>query len=242
MNEQCHLLIDYFNRVLTDEELKRFETHMTECPSCREELIEWEALTEDLPYLTEEVEVPTDLKSRVFAALSETTEDSDKVKVLPQLRIEDPPSKRFKVAVPVLAAALFASLVTNAYLVNENNKELEVAVGDIQLIAQTALVPQPGGGEASAVAMLLSDRGEDVLLVDAAKLPELQEGELYQVWVIEGEKPYPAGIVKQTEAGGGSVSHRLKELVGKWDTIAITIEKEPNLAAPQGTIVLAGGI
>lgn len=242
MSKQCNMLIDYFNRALTDEEINEFEEHLIGCELCQEELIEWETLTQDLPFLSEEVEVPTDMKARVFAAISEIPGEKDNIQPFSPVQIEAQSKKRFKFALPALAAALIVSLVSNIYLVNENNKAPEIAISDIEVIGKTVLAAQSGVEEASAVAMLLSDKGENVLVVDAENLPALQEDELYQVWVIEGEQPYPAGVIQLTEKGGGTVSHQLVDLDGKWDTIAITIEKEPNLPVPQGAIVLAGGI
>lgn len=242
MEKNCNQLVDYFNRALTDEESAIFEAHLIECPACQEELTEWESLTEDLPYLSEEITPPADLKARVFAALSEPEEQLENVETLPQRPLPMKPKKRFNFAVLALAAALFASLVTNAYLVSTNTTETEIALSDIELVAQTTLASVIEGEQSSAIAMLLSDKGESVLLVDASNLPALPEGELYQVWVIEGDKPYPAGVVTPSAEGSGSVSHPLKGLVGNWDTVAITIEKEPNLPAPAGSVVLAGNI
>lgn len=242
MNEQCHNLIDYFNRTLSQEDQQQFENHLTDCPSCQEELLELHLLTEDLPYSSGEIEVPGDLKSRIFASIDETAalkQSSGTIVPIPLETEERPKQKRYKFAVPALAAALFASIVTNAYLLNETNKESEITMSDVELIAQTTLASTVDDENATAVAMLLSNKGEELLIVDSTNLPALADGELYQVWVIEGEKPYPAGVLDSTK---GSVSHSLKDLTGKWDTIAITIEKEPDLPAPEGSLVLAGGI
>ncbi len=242
MNKSCDMLIDYFNRTLTDEETFEFEQHLIECESCQEELMEWETLTEDLPFLSEEVEVPTNLKARVFAEIDKKPVIMDNVKPFPSTKIDKQPKKPFKFALPTLAAALIVSVISNIYLVNDSNKEPEIVASDIEVLGKTVLAAQPGGEDASAVAMLLSDKGENVLVVDAENLPTLKEDELYQVWVIEGEQPYPAGVIELTEAGGGKVSYPLADLEGKWDTIAITIEKEPNLQLPEGNVILAGGI
>ncbi|MHA6260704.1 anti-sigma factor [Sporosarcina sp. CAU 1771] len=248
MSKQCNMLIDYFNRTLTDEEINEFEEHLIGCESCQEELIEWETLTEDLPFLSEEVEVPSGMKAKVFAAIAETPEtpetpvEQKTIDYFPPIQSQNQPKKRFRFMLPTVAAALLISLLSNIYLINENTKAPEIAVSDIEVIGKTVLAAQPGVEDASAVAMLLSDKGEPVLVVDAENLPVLGEGELYQVWVIEGEQPYPAGVIELTETGGGKVSHPLANLDGKWDTIAITIEKEPNLPLPEGVIVLAGGI
>lgn len=238
MNESCHKLIDYFNRTLTEDEMRQFEDHLLDCPSCREELLEWELLTEDLPYISEAVDVPTDLKARIFASLPEETAIEDKVA---HTSVKKKNRRRIGPVTSLLASGLFASLVANAYLFTETKKETEVAQEEIQLIGQSILAPQEGT-EAAAVAMLVADGDQDILLLDATDLPALSADELYQVWVIEGDQPYPAGIVQPNEAGTGAISHPLNDLSGTWDTVAITIEKEPNLPAPEGRIILAGGI
>lgn len=237
MNESCHMLIDYFNRTLTEDEMRQFENHLIECPSCQEELMEWEMLTEDLPYESEAIEVPTDLKTRIFASLPDIPEQA---KVVP-MPTKEKSRRRTGPVTSVLAAGLFASLVANAFLFSETQKEPEIAQSEIQLIGQSILAPKEGSS-ASAVAMLIADGNQNILLLDAKDLPTLSKDELYQVWVIEGDQPYPAGIVQPNETGTGTVSHPLTDLSGTWDTVAITVEKEPNLSAPEGQIILAGGI
>ncbi|PIC68472.1 hypothetical protein CSV71_04575 [Sporosarcina sp. P21c] len=237
MNKSCHMLIDYFNRTLTEDEMRQFEDHLIECPSCQEELMEWEMLTENLPYESEAVEVPIDLKARIFASLPDIPAKAEFV----TMPTKEKSRRRMGPVTTVLAAGLFASLVANAFLFSETQKEPEIAQSEIQLIGQSILAPQEGTS-ASAVAMLIADGDQNVLLLDATDLPTLSKDELYQVWVIEGDQPYPAGIVQPNETGTGTVSHPLTNLSGTWDTVAITIEKEPNLSAPEGQIILAGGI
>ena len=237
MNESCHMLIDNFNRTLTEDEMRQFENHLIECPSCQEELMEWEMLTEDLPYESEAIEVPTDLKARIFASLPDTPEQA-KVVSMPT---KEKSRRHMGPVTSLLAAGLFASLVANAFLFSETQKQPEIAQSEIQLIGQSILAPQEGTS-ASAVAMLIADGNQNILLLDATDLPTLSKDELYQVWVIEGDQPYPAGIVQPNETGTGTVSHPLTDLSGTWDTVAITVEKEPNLSAPEGQIILAGGI
>ncbi|MDW0110646.1 anti-sigma factor [Sporosarcina aquimarina] len=251
MNEQCMHLLDYFNRSLTEEESLAFEKHLEECPSCSAELEELNLLTEDLPYLTEEIDVPSNLKAKVFAAIDETPYSSENetkpnnhtIEAFPVRPKETKPVKRRGVAVPVLAAALVASLATNAYLATTDEPpSTEVAESNLQLIGKALLDPQPGADNATAVAMMIKDNNETVLLVDASNLPKLKDNELYQVWVIEQDTPQPAGSFTPSEDGNGSVTHSMDQLEGKWDTVAITIETEPNLPSPKGSIVLAGSI
>lgn len=251
MTEQCVHLLDYFNRSLTEEEALAFEHHLEECPSCCAELEELNLLTQDLPYLAEELVVPAGLKAKVFAAIDEQpstiakelSKGSNQAEVLRQPKAAAEPRKRKGFLVPVLAAALFASLMTNAYLATlDHTAPTEVAESDLQLIGKALLEPQPGADNATAVAMMIQDKNETVLLVDASNLPKLKDNELYQVWVIDKETPQPAGSFKTNVDGSGSVTHPMDQLKGDWDTVAITIETEPDLPAPKGNLVLAGSI
>ena len=239
MNESCHNVVDYFNRALTEDEMRQFEDHLIECPSCQEELMELEILTADLPYESEMIEVPADLKARIFDSLPNETVQADNVT---SITTQVKKRRRIGPFTSLLAAGLFASLVANAFLLTETQKVPEVAQSELQVIGQTILTSQTADMDVSAVAMLVTDGNQDVLLLDAENLPALAEDKLYQVWVLEGDQPYPAGVVQPTEAGKGNISHQLTDLSGTWDTIAITIEEQPNLTAPQGQMILAGGI
>lgn len=243
MTEQCTHLLDYFNRSLTPDEALAFEQHLEECPSCAAELAELQLLTEDLPYLSEDVEVPSTLKSKVFAAIDEETRITDNIKPFPAAPKDTQPVKRKGFAIPLLAAALIASVITNAYFVTmDREPEIEIAQSDLQLIGKAQLDPQLGVDNASAVAMMVRDNNGTVLLVDANDLPALKDDELYQVWVIDHDTPQPAGSFTPTSDGDGSVTYPMDQLEGEWDTVAITIETEADLPAPQGSIVLAGNI
>lgn len=252
MTEQCIHLLDYFNRSLNEKEALAFEQHLEECPSCCAELEELDLLTQDLPYLTEEIEVPNDLKAKVFAAIDEEPITNATVTPIMSSQAEKAsrqpesvtaPKKRKGFLVPILAAALFASLMTNAYLATlDRTAPSEMTQSDLQLIGKALLEPQPGIDNATAVAMMIQDKDETVLLVDANNLPQLKDNELYQVWVIDNETPRPAGSFKANTEGSGSVTYPMDELKGNWDTVAITIETEPGLPSPKGELVLAGSI
>ena len=243
MSEQCTHLLDYFNRSLTIEEERTFEQHLEECPSCAAELEELYLLTADLPYLAEEVDVPSDLKSNVFAAIDEKHEGVATVKPFPQPTREQSSAKKKGFAIPLLAAALIASIITNAYLVTMDREPTsEIAQSDLQLIGKALLDPQPGADNASAVAMMIKDNNETVLLVDANNLPTLKDNEVYQVWVIEKDTPQPAGSFTPSADGNGTVTYPMDGLQGDYDTVAITIETEPNLPLPEGSLILAGTI
>ncbi|MBM7604274.1 hypothetical protein JOC75_002247 [Metabacillus crassostreae] len=248
-NEKCYELIDYFNSTLTDEEMALFELHLQTCAECQLELEELTSLTEDLPYLSEAVDVPKDMKARIFDEIfQEEKEDvpqHNESGITQQIGMTQPNKRKIpRFVLPSLAAALILSLITNAYLYNENkeNQQTQSGITEIKPSSQVTLLPVDESNEAVAIVSLLTTNNEESLLLQASNLPMLSDEEVYQVWVIEGEQPYPAGAFEPNESGQGTLSYSLKELEGNWDTVAITVEKEENLPLPEGKVVLAGGI
>ncbi|MFG6496633.1 zf-HC2 domain-containing protein, partial [Fictibacillus sp. UD] len=83
--KMCDNLLDYYNGILEDEEKKAFERHLKECSVCQEEWAEWQELTADLPYLSEEADPPVGMKERILANV---TADQDLMSNKPKLSIQ----------------------------------------------------------------------------------------------------------------------------------------------------------
>ncbi|WP_226670122.1 anti-sigma factor domain-containing protein [Metabacillus litoralis] len=243
-NEKCYQLFDYFNLSLAEEDMKQFEQHLQSCPECQQELAELTSLTEDLPYLSEPVDVPKDMKARIFDEIfkDEIVDKSPVIETDQKPSVKQKARKTPRFMIPSLAAALIISLITNAYLFQENKEKSPSGIAEIEPSSQVTLLPVEENNEAVAIVSLLSNKNEETLLLQASNLPKLNAEEVYQVWVIEGDQPYPAGAFQPNESGQGTLSYSLKELEGKWDTVAITVEKEENLPLPEGEVVLAGAL
>ena len=245
-SKHCHRLIDYFNRSLTADESILFEKHLMDCTECKSELDELYRLTEDLPYVSEPVAIPKDMKSRIFEEIYhqdiENSIATEKVEQREAIQPKKQNARKQRFLMPTIAAALFVSLLTNGYLYYENNQYSKAENENIQSTSQVTLLSQQEDNDAIAIASLLSKNGQDSILLQTANLPKLKEGEVYQVWVIEGENLYPAGSFQTNASGQGTLEYSLDDVKGNWDTIAITVEKEPNLPSPRGEILLAGGI
>lgn len=244
-SEQCFKLIDYFNRSLTEEETLQFEKHLVDCSECKSELEELYSLTEQLPYLSEPIAVPKNMKVRILEEVYNVDPENSNVTAINEKQAAIQPkvnSRKSRFLIPTFAAALFVSFVTNAYLYYENNQYSKAENENVQLTTQVTLLPQQEDNGGIAIASLHSKNGQDSILLQAANLPELSEKNVYQLWLIHGDKPYPAGAFQTNASGQGTLEYSLEGVKGEWDTIAITVEKEPNLPSPKGKIVLAGGI
>ncbi|RCW76881.1 anti-sigma factor [Saliterribacillus persicus] len=255
--EACNLLIDYFNNQLSKEDKEIFEQHLESCESCQEELKELEEFTEDLPYMSESITPPEDMKARVLTNIfaSEKEEDAtvdQNKKAEPEqgsnvssFPLEKRKSKNKNWLTPLLAAGLLVSVLGNGILVMNQSEdtaespeiEQEESLDRTQLSAQ--LAPSEGI-EASATATMVEKQNSLNLMIQANNLSALEGDQTYQVWVLEGEKPYRAGTFVPNEEGFGAVSFEMDQLGDHdWDVIAIT--KEPNATSetPQGDIILS---
>lgn len=251
MSKQCDVLVDYFNNQLTNEQLEEFEAHLLECEDCQEELAELQHLTDDLPYSSEAVEPPKDMKNRVLSNIleKEETDETPKENVvpIPEKWIE-PTKKRSRWYKPLIAAVLTISLVGNGaaliYITNNDSEsgaptepERELSLDAIENIK--SLKPSEGIN-AQATAMMIEQNDQTNLVVQADDLPQLEGEETYQVWVLEDGKPYRAGSFLSNQDGAGNVSHVIDHKgEHTWDTIAITKEPDATSQTPKGDILLS---
>ncbi|WP_203290253.1 anti-sigma factor [Metabacillus sp. cB07] len=249
-SQMCEKLYDYFSENLTPAEKAEFEAHLKSCPDCSEEFQELTSLTEDLPYLSVPVQPPKEMKQRILGNVfeSDTPLEMKDEKIEPTketvtpigIKSEKRP-KRF--VLPSVAALLFASLLGNAYFVTqmENEAPQEKAFSMDDLKKQVALAPVDDQlSETTAMAALMEKDSKEMVFLQAEQLKQLNDGEVYQVWLIENDKPVAAGSFVPDSSGHGAVMYEMNLEGGfNWDTIAITIEPKAGNKAPEGAVVLA---
>ncbi|WP_377888659.1 anti-sigma factor domain-containing protein [Alkalihalobacillus sp. R86527] len=250
MKSNCDQLLDYFNGTLTEAEKKMFETHLESCSDCREELQELEDLTSDLPYLSTPEEPPSGMKERV---LQNVFEDESEIESKDQVVSHDNKSNttdmdRFKTKrspkwiAPALAAALFLSLAGNAYTYISNEGATTETEEVSSLLKAVQLAPSEGTASNGAAA-LVSDNGKMNLVVQADDLEGVQDDQVYQVWLLEGEKPFRAGSFVPGENGQGAVSYEINyEGDHDWTAVAITLEPNAKSKTPKGEVVMSSGL
>ncbi|WP_082235929.1 anti-sigma factor [Halobacillus massiliensis] len=250
--QQCDKVLDYLNNKLTDQEKEEYENHLRECPECQEEVKELEEIMGEVPYHIEETEVPSGMKSRVLGGVFEEETEGTEHHVIPSK-----PAK-WKLWAGALAAGLLLSIGGNIFTglqlqqLSSQNDQLESTLSDLQTVItqleeqgrgtvsplmQTQLASTGEAGQGIATMVDQEDGAE--LLVQVNEMTKLEEGTVYQVWLIEGENPEPAGAFTTNEEGNGAVTfHFDDENLKSWDSIAVTVEQEPNNPLPQGDIVL----
>ncbi|WP_112179402.1 MULTISPECIES: anti-sigma factor [Paraliobacillus] len=244
--EACNLLIDYFNHQLSEKDKALFEEHLKTCESCQEELNELEELTQELPFMSESVTPPAQMKGQVlenvFSSKQEEEEEQKKTTVAP---IQQDRFNKRNWLTPLLAAGLLLSVLGNGLLMmNQTDKdttqEEEISLDKTQL--STQLTPSEGL-ESQANATMVEQQDGVSLVIQANNLSQLEGEETYQVWVLEDGEPYRAGTFVPNEDGFGAVSYKMDfPEEHNWDTIAITIEPDATSETPRGDIILSAAL
>jgi anti-sigma-K factor RskA len=133
--------------------------------------------------------------------------------------------------------------------VNELRRQLDLTAGQADLVVSilTAndMQPVPMAGRENATASTARafwspTRG---LLIVANDLPVPPPGRIYQVWVIGGAGPVSAGLLGEQGSGRGMlIAPPPPGLTPGMVTVAVTDEPPGGLAAPTGTVRLAGSV
>ncbi|MCM3406025.1 anti-sigma factor [Cytobacillus oceanisediminis] len=228
----CDTLIDYFNGHLDNEEKQNFERHLDKCPECKKELKEWESMIDILPYSSEPADPPSGMKERVMANILEGDVEKDNVEYMRK--------RKPRFLMPAMAAALFFSLAGNLYLLSNQDQENQPKEQkEIDQVLSYASL-EPVKGTAQGTASIVKNGSQIRIVIQASKLQELKNDEVYQVWLIENEQPERAGTFVSSGNGEGAVVFELdKEENLSWDTVAITLEPDETSQTPKGSMVLA---
>lgn len=276
-NEHCDQLVDYLNGTLSDDETRQYEEHLKTCDECREIA----DATGQLPYLSDPVEPPAGMKSRILsnvfaedsgtdissassassaaatsaaggkassdahaesASKGRAPRDANNSNVVPMTGR----SRRRGWATPLIAAVLLASLIGNAYAFMQLQQEQEQATppaAEPETAFQSIdLQPSEGFDGGATAAVIEEEDGALNLVVTAEQLASLEGDQVYQVWLIQGDKPIPAGAFTTNADGQGATYFNIDNNTEDWDTIAITLEPQAGNELPQGEVVLSAGI
>lgn len=261
-SKHCDLLIDYYNGHLDAQQKEEFEKHLDGCPDCRQELAEWEALNADLVQNLEQVEPPADMEKRILtnvfaedASVNETetnkiepAKDEDftnnektakNMEEKTNYKRPNPNSFYKKLMIP-LAAALLLSVIGNVYFWNAQQQSESLSEALLEDGQTVSLSPSSEAQDMNAKIALHENNGSQTLVLEAQNFNTLDEGEVYQVWLMKDEQPFRAGTLVPNENGEGYTVFTLDDAEDvNWDTVAITVEPSPQNQAPQGDIVMS---
>ena len=147
-----------------------------------------------------------------------------------------------------------AALITE--LDSLRKRETEAAARIAQLVAEAEAQKQREAGMKVEIVTLHSKiweyrrsemtvvwdggRRQGVLLLD--KMPRVEAGKDYQLWVVDPQKPDPvsAGVITVDDKGMAKTSFKPVDSVGESVKFALSVEKKGGVPKNEGPIVLVG--
>lgn len=254
-------IYDYFNDNLDEHEKEEIEKELNSSSESDETLNDINILHDTLPYSNKEVEPPTGMKQRILDAVINEEHENQQNQSSHYNQDTTPLQKRDtqntnesqqykqsdykhtwvkKLSIGIMAALLLLSLIGNG-VQYFNHKESQkqssplINTNDTHAINLKSMNEEKTQGQA----YVSNSQTNNKLMVEANDIEATTGNEVYQVWVIKDDKPYPAGTFA-TKNNKGMVVFDLNDIdVDKNDTIAITLEPSPNNAEPKGQMIMA---
>lgn len=263
----CELAELYVLDALTGDEIEKFKAHAAECEECRKLVSEYRIVMDLLPLASPPVEPPPGMKARILSWMIqpeapvqvEIPVEKEPVKTVP-VQLEAKASAKTKTesrAVPPrripiwryvslgLAAAVLGLIIYSGQLrgdVNQLQEQITSGSASAQALKveeSAALSPGAGASAASGVATIVKSSSGTHLVVQAENLPELTGTEVYQVWLMQGDKPQNAGTFVSLD-GNGALYYSFQPQA--YDTVTVTLEPDAGGDTPRGQIVLTAAI
>jgi anti-sigma-K factor RskA len=206
-----------------------FESHVLQCAECADDLRSCSEVATALAFATTPLEPSADIRRRTLEALRT---------VSPVIK-----TPRRSIFVPWLAAAASLAIATafGAYTIAQRHNASEaqsfVVVMTADDLQRVDLAGQPAAPGAAARAFWSRSHG---LIFTASKLPPLPSGRTYQVWIIAGQTPIGAGLVKPAIDGSVRAYFDAPPGLVRAAAFAVTIEPDGGMPAPTGDRYLVG--
>ena len=199
--------------------------HAGTCSECGPLAVDYNDAAAALVFALEPVAPAGDLRARILSA---AREDAGSQTVAPApVSIERERERRsglqrvYQWAMPAVAAAALAAVVVLAV----DNSNLR---GDEDNFSTGEFTSESG-----ARGTFIVDEDEDLVYVRFEDMPEVQEGQVFQIWVIEGEgAPIPQPTFTADPSGAAAVSFPSDI---DFDALAVSVEPVGGSQAPTTT-------
>ncbi len=232
------LLPAYALGALDDSEVKLIEAHLPVCPSCREELREFEEITGDLALAITEVNPRPALRQELMARIS-TSQTVAKAPRKPSFWQQMVGVFRQNKAVAFSQLALIATvlILTASTLLlwqQANDQQADRDAGRLQAIRlqSTGVIP-----EAQGFLTVSGDGLSGAIVLD--QVPQLAEDQRYQLWLVKEDERSSAALLAVDELGYGGGRVRAPENLFNYSMAEVTIEPQEGSPQPTTDVILS---
>jgi len=249
------LLPFYALDALNDEDKELVEAYLKEHPEARQQIEEMESAVAALPYGVQ----PVDPSPHSKVALMRRVAADQRAASSTRNRPSRPRGMRFENFFRVfsLGAAIVAILWVIVLSTQVSRLRNEISALSEALVAQSneieqinAKLPQTTPSAVITVSLkgtevqpqaqgqLIADPNSQSAVLVIVGLTPLEAGKTYQVWLIQGDAPVSAGLLKVDENGQGVLVVSSETAIGSFDALGISVEPEEGSPQPTGDIVV----
>ena len=210
----------YLLGALDDAEVVAFETHLAGCDRCRAELRWLQPAVDVLPASVEQYEPPTELRNRILGAVEA---DAGPAKAAPARTTKPSFWKRISPAAlsGVAAALALAVGIAGGYALRGDS--------DTPQTVATTVPVEPTAPSVRAAANIV--RHDDTYTLDVSHIPDLRPGDVYQVWMRDGDQLQPSILFVPSRDGTAKLV--LPAQTGAADEMLVT--REPSGGSQEPT-------
>ena len=235
-NEHIDLdtLAAYAFDALSPEDVVVVGAHLASCGQCQQEVVGFRTVGDYLPYGLTLAEPPADLRDRVMARAQSTPQRASAAVPRPAAKATAPALRfpwlrrltPFAVAFALVAGVLFGRYWPDA----------TPSLAETPGVREVAM---SGQGQASGVFAVAAASNRAQL--EVVGLPALPAGQVYQLWLLDGDTPISVGTFTVDAQGRGRLEFNGLAWSTDYNTVAITAESSGGSPAPTSNILLAGG-
>ncbi len=220
-DERAAYLLD----ALDAGERAAFETHLADCDRCRAELRWLQPAVDVLPASVEQLEPPAELRNRILGAIEA------EVGSAPTRRDRRTARKPFwsritsRAALTGLAAVVALAVgIAGGYALRSDSDSPEA-------VATTTIPVEPTAPSFRATANIVHHN--DTYTLDISHIPDLRPGDVYQVWMRNGDQLEPSILFVPSRDGTAKIV--LPTQTGAADEMLVTREPTGGSQEPTST-------
>jgi len=249
------LLAFYALDALSDEERGLVEAYLKEHPEARQQIGEMESAVAALPYGV----IPVEPSPRSKDALMRRVAADQRAGSSTRNQASRPRGMRWEnflraFSLGAAAIAILWSFVLNAQIAR---LRAEISALSAALVAQSNAIEQINANlpeltpstvitvslkgtdvQPQAQGQLIADPNSQSAVLVIVGLTPLEAGRTYQVWLIQGDAPVSAGLLKVDVNGQGVLVVTSEAAIGSFDALGISVEPEEGSPQPTGDIVV----